>query len=316
MWQMVNFVQAEELYQVRSLEQTISYRLNSCRANPIVPLALIVLILAILLTILLPPGARGKEQTKEQTKEQPTANNSNESPDKSAVDSKQAKPSDDQSAKLFNQKCSGCHTIGKGTLVGPDLAGVSGWNAQELAGSVKRMEKMIGPLTDDEVKGLVEFLKDSKVNDRLKQQEEKVLAPSLSKDSGSAKLGAELFMGQKSFANGGMACNACHQVNGQGGTMGPDLTLISDKMGDNALLSACEQASFKVMKAVYRNHQITREESLHLVKFFNEAKHSKEKAAEQPVSWFAAIASFIAIALVSFGYRKRNTSVRAKLKKR
>jgi cytochrome c2 len=275
--------------------------------RPIGLLGLLILLLAVLLSVLLSPGAYGKE---------PSIDTGSKLLDKSAVDPKPAQPSDDPSAKLFNQKCSGCHTVGKGTLVGPDLAEVNGWNTQELTTSVKRMEKMVGPLTDEEVKGLVDFLKDSKVNDRLKQQEEKVLAPSLSKDSGSAKLGAELFMGQKDFTNGGMACNACHQVNGQGGTMGPDLTLISDKMGDNALLSACEQASFKVMKAVYRNHQITREESLHLVKFFNEAKHSKEKAGEQPVSWFAAIASFIAIALVSFGYRKRNTSVRAKLKKR
>ena len=289
------------------LGQTTNYTFYLCKMRPIRPFVLIILGFVVLFSVLLPQGAHGKKHP---------AEDSSKLLDKSTFDSKLANPSDDQSAKLFNQKCSGCHTIGKGTLVGPDLAGVNGWNTVELTASVKRMEKMIGPLTDDEVKGLVDFLKDSSVNDRLKQQEEKVLAPSLSKDSGSAQLGAELFMGSKGFTNGGMACNACHQVNGEGGTMGPDLTLISDKMGDNALLSACEQASFKVMKAVYRNHQITREEALHLVKYFNEAKHAKEKASEHPVSWFAAIASFIAIALVSFGYRKRNTSVRAKLKKR
>lgn len=60
---------------------------------------------------------------------------------------------------LFNQKCAGCHTIGGGNSVGPDLAPSTKWNASALSKSIKDMEKNVGPLSTAEIVGLVEFLK-------------------------------------------------------------------------------------------------------------------------------------------------------------
>ena len=62
-------------------------------------------------------------------------------------------------SKLFEGKCMGCHTVGKGVLVGPDLAGTKSWPDDKLQAAVKGMEKTVGPLTPDEVNNLVDYLK-------------------------------------------------------------------------------------------------------------------------------------------------------------
>lgn len=64
-------------------------------------------------------------------------------------------------SKLFEEKCAGCHTIGGGELVGPDLAPTAGWNTIELTKSVKSMEKSAGSLSAPEIESLVEYLRKS-----------------------------------------------------------------------------------------------------------------------------------------------------------
>lgn len=65
----------------------------------------------------------------------------------------------EDASTLFNQKCAGCHTIGGGNSVGPDLQPSTKWNASDLSKSIKGMEKNVGPLSSEEVDSLVEFLK-------------------------------------------------------------------------------------------------------------------------------------------------------------
>ncbi|WP_340695241.1 cytochrome c [Hydrogenobacter thermophilus] len=87
---------------------------------------------------------------------------------------------DDIGRKIFEQKCSACHTIGKGKLVGPDLKGVSERRDLEwLKRFIKSPTSLINAkdnvalsllkeygtpmpdlgLTDDEVNALVNYLK-------------------------------------------------------------------------------------------------------------------------------------------------------------
>ncbi len=223
----------------------------------------------------------------------------------------------DEGAALFAQKCAGCHTIGRGALVGPDLAKVSSWSAADAESAVKRMQKMAGPLTENEIDNLVGLLKDTKGGDRLKAQSEAAATPEVTGgEAGSAQTGRRLFDGRQSFANGGMACIACHTVGGSGSSMGPDLSGVAAKMGETSLLSACEQTAFKVMKAAYAQHPVTKQEALHLVKYFVSLKDNPETAATPPVTIYGVAGATLLMLVIAWGYRDRNGSARSKLHRR
>lgn len=230
----------------------------------------------------------------------------------------------DPAVTLFNEKCSGCHTIGGGSLVGPDMAPVAKWSQADITTAVKRMEKNVGPLSDDQISSLVKFLKDPSAGKLLKAQEQAVTDPGNDLagvdtgmvEHGASDTGAAYFKGTRAFKNGGMACIACHQVDGAGGTMAPDLTHIADKMSEKGLASACQQTSFPVMKAAYREHPVIKQEALDLTAYFVSLKQPHEKKRELPVPLWGVALALVLLSMIGFGYRKRNTSIRSKLERR
>jgi len=225
----------------------------------------------------------------------------------------------DPTINLFNEKCSGCHTISGGMLVGPDLKSVCSWSNDDAAKAVKRMEKNVGPLAPEQVTALVKFLKDPNAAKKLKEAAAaKVEAPTATGEiaKGSPEVGEKLFAGSAPLKNGGMACIACHQVSGAGGTMGPDLTGVADKMGETGLASACEQTPFKVMKAAYKDHPVLKQEALDLTAYFVSLKQSHEKKSEAPVPVYGLAIALVVLAAIAVGYRNRNTSARDKLQRR
>lgn len=55
-----------------------------------------------------------------------------------------ASPSAQEGAKLFSEKCTACHTIGKGKLIGPDLSGVTIRRGESwLKRQIKEPDRMI-----------------------------------------------------------------------------------------------------------------------------------------------------------------------------
>jgi len=231
-------------------------------------------------------------------------------------------------AALFSEKCAGCHTIGGGNLVGPDLAPSAKWSTKDLAKSIKDMEKNVGPLTSEEVDSLVAYLKqpqtakassDSQAKPVVQPQKDALPTSegsSLTVESGSIISGARLFVGDESFKNGGLSCVACHRVDAAGGNLGPDLTAISEKMPQAALVSACEHTPYKVMKDAYKDHAITRQEALNLAAYLGSLKSAHSKLKDPPVAMFGALFALFVFAVIAFGYRNRNTGVRAKLQRR
>lgn len=226
---------------------------------------------------------------------------------------------------LFNEKCTGCHTISGGNLVGPDLAPSTRWSSVDLRAAVKSMEKNVGPLTSDEVDSLVEYLRKSNVKvapgSESKGPVQQDLVPTVSQskqigEPASATKGSRLFSGAESLKNGGLSCIACHRVDDRGGTLGPDLTLISIKLPEQALVSAIEHTPYKVMKTAYRDHPVTRQEALNLKAYFSSLKEPHNKLKEAPVSMIGFVIAAMIIGVVAFGYRDRNKSARAKLKRR
>lgn len=232
--------------------------------------------------------------------------------------------------KLFQSKCGGCHTVGKGALVGPDLASTRDWKVDDLTAAVKLMEKMAGPLSDSERADIVKYLKnqsptatpavsidaDKKVAgpEGTTPVESAAEAPKKTVAQGDAARGEMLFTGKKAFANGGMSCVACHSTSGQG-TLGPDLKNISDKMNETALTAACEAAPFKVMKAAYAKHPIKKDEAADVASYLVSLKN-KPQQKEFPLIPYGLAGSALVMITVAIAYRRRNTNVRDKLHRR
>ncbi len=179
---------------------------------------------------------------------------------------------DDPAAKKFVRECSSCHTIGGGKLKGPDLIISINWSADDLTKAVKKMEKEVGTMSDAVIAGIVLLMKDDSLKMRLAAEEQRLilsrralLAPP------DVSAGYDLFWGRRRFHNGGMNCSACHVVNGLGGTLGPDLSSTAGKLGEVALISAIEKASYKVMEPHYRTHPVTAQEALHVAAYLAQA---------------------------------------------
>lgn len=223
----------------------------------------------------------------------------------------------DGAAQFFSQKCSGCHTIGKGNLVGPDLKEAVNWKSDEIAQSIKRMEKFTGPIAGSTIEELTKFLKDEKAQERLKAEEARALAAvSTSEEPASAEVGMKLFMSEQRFENKGMACIACHQIQGQGGTMGKDLTDSVERLGEAALISTCEQPSYPVMKAIYRDHPVTKQEALHITKYLASLKGDTTRREDPPLALWGSGGAALFLVSMLFMYRNRNRGAHERLGRR
>lgn len=247
------------------------------------------------------------------------------------------------SEALYREKCSGCHSIGGGDLVGPDLARCATWPDSELEESIKRMEANTGPLTDAEVNALKAYLKNAKPKSDSAAKSSSGTTSSVSSPGGkdapstspasdanslkaafgessaepaSVENGRKLFWGDEAFKNGGMSCIACHSVDGNGGNMAPDLTGISKKMAAPALVSACEHTPYKVMKTAYKSHTILHQEALDLQAYFSSLKEPHSQPKKPQVALIGCGFAGVVFAIIAFGYRGRNKSVRSKLQRR
>ncbi len=188
-----------------------------------------------------------------------------------------AQETPDLSAEYFFYHCAGCHTIGKGAGTGPDLINVRTWKHEDLRSAVKNMEKKVGPISEEDIQKMIAFLQDISAPSRLSQQKEKIEASLRSElPQPSRETGRSLFIGRKSLAGGGPACISCHRFGRAGGNLGPDLTLIKDKVSGVALQSAIENSAYKVMRPIYEKRKIAKEEALHLSEYLSHPEQSEE----------------------------------------
>lgn len=194
----------------------------------------------------------------------------------------------DTAARSFFSRCTGCHTIGKGALTGPDLTRALTWQPADLRAAILRMQDRTGPLAPTDVDALVLFLKDEQRDARIAREEARIAAQfAVELDPPSADLGRELFFGREAFKNGGTACVACHHFADEGGgSLGPDLSGVFTRMGRQGLVAATEKPAFKVMGPMYRERPVTRQEALHLVRYLEVMDHGPVKRAGIP--WLPA----------------------------
>lgn len=185
--------------------------------------------------------------------------------------------------RIFNEKCMGCHSIGGGKLVGPDLKDVTKrrdiqWIKNFIADPAKMIatdptakqllqenNNMTMPtlgLSSQEIDAVVEFLSNPGAVPA---------APVLPAGVGDPVAGQKIFMGEMTLVNGGTSCIACHNVAGTGllggGGLGPDLTHVVQRLGEPGLAASLKTIAFPTMAGPFLNKPLTPTEQTDLVAF-------------------------------------------------
>lgn len=129
--------------------------------------------------------------------------------------------------------------------------------------------------------------------------------------------GERLFSGETPLANRGPACLACHSVGGlpfpNGGTLGPDLTHVTARMGPEGVQSALQTLYFPAMVPLYRTRPLTAQERVDLAAFLQQADASTPPAATGRVAGIAVLIFVVLIAVVWLTGRGRLRGVRRRL---
>ncbi len=210
-----------------------------------------------------------------------------------------------ESARYFRANCMTCHTIGGGRLTGPDLKDVTKRKDKEwLIKFIQNPSAMIDsgdPYAAkllEEARGvkmpvvagmnaaraadmiaLIEA--ESKLPESQFQGAKFSTKPFTDKDRAT---GRAIFVGSQKLKNGGTACNSCHSMYDLpafgGGRLGPDLTLVYERLkGRKALSAWLISPATETMQPVFKDHPLEVEEINSLVAYFEEAAGHTEANA-------------------------------------
>ena len=216
-------------------------------------------------------------------------------------------------AEFFGQNCAGCHTIGAGSLTGPDLKNVTGRKDRDWLISYLQNPKAAFDSGDEyalhllaEARGVVMPKPFGMNREKAESILEMIEAESKLEKSqftgppvsdapfkpGNAERGRELFIGKELLANGGPSCVTCHTAYGlgpqEGGKLGPELTKAYERLGGRASLTARLWApATPTMLPVYKNHPLELDEVMCLVAYLEqEDKEGVEQSSAPPLKFF------------------------------
>jgi len=196
----------------------------------------------------------------------------------------------------FTAKCSACHSIGQGNLVGPDLKDLDKrrdieWivkfvqnsgnliqsgdpQAVEIFNKFNKITMPAQDLSVSEIKQLVDYIK----NNGQSSSETSSVSDNRNTFSGDKQIGKNLFLGRTKFKNGGPACLSCHSAGDTGvlggGTLGPDLTKAFSRFTKIGLTSMLSNIAFPTMIPVYKDKALTENEIVHLAAFFEDVDNN------------------------------------------
>lgn len=242
-------------------------------------------------------------------------------------------------AGYFRQNCASCHTIGGGRLTGPDLKDVHtradrDWliafmlnpKAKIDAGdpyAVKLKQEArdvvmpsIPTLTPELAQTLLELIE---AESQLEQS--KFVGLAIGDEPFTpqqVQFGAGLFLGKRRLAAGGAPCISCHTVNGlgglSGGRLGPDLTLVFERLqGRRALASWLNAPASVTMQPLFAAKPFTQEEVLALTAFFEEtAKRGGQDTSPAALNFFliGLVGTLFILAVMEALWKGRFRSVR------
>ncbi len=253
--------------------------------------------------------------------------------------------SQQQPADYFRQNCASCHTIGGGRLTGPDLKDVDqrkdrAWLVQWLqnpravldagdpyAQKLRQESRgvvmpAVGGMNATVANGLLDLIAaESKLPRSAFAGSQISDRPFTPQD---IAIGRQIFSGQRRLAAGGPPCISCHTMRGlgglSGGRLGPDLTLVYERLQGRKGLSAwlMNPASL-TMAPVFRTTQIQPDEILPLVAYFEDAaKKGGQDDSSALLNFFLLGAGVMVLGLVSLDaiWKKRIHGVRRQLVQR
>jgi len=235
-------------------------------------------------------------------------------PDVAAQPAPEPAPAVDVAAAAYAMKCMGCHTIGGGALSGPDLKSAATYPRQTVLDGIKRMEKSVGPISDEELTTLTDFLLAPDAAARIDAHRQQVqMREAASMAPPNAALGRALFSGRTAFANGGAACAACHQAGGRGGNMAVSLEDAFTRMGAQPLQATTEAPGFPVMRAIYTPRPVTKQEAIHVVKYLEEVSATPAPPARIPMHLAGIGGTVVVLVLLGKSTARRVTGTRARM---
>jgi mono/diheme cytochrome c family protein len=236
---------------------------------------------------------------------------------------------------IFRAQCAGCHSIGGGRLVGPDLKGVTAQRDREwLARFIAEPDKVMAAgdpiattllqefnlpmpnlgLSAEQVAALIAYLE---AQGGAAGGTQPTPAPGVSLPAGDPDRGEALFLGDVHFQSDGPPCMGCHSIDSAGvlagGVLGPDLTPAFAKYGDAGLASALANIAWPTMVPIYSGHPLTPGEQADL-RAYLQAAASQPQANPEILVLALSLAGFLA-AMVGVGivWRRRLRGVRRPL---
>ncbi|MBZ5522522.1 MAG: cytochrome c [Acidobacteriia bacterium] len=197
----------------------------------------------------------------------------------------------------FKQRCSACHTYGKGIKIGPDLKGVTERRKHDWLLKFIHQSSAVIKAGDPVATDLFAKFKQQRMPDWTDLSEQDIndilyyltiggpdIKPVDERNASTAtaeeqESGRKLFHGEISFKYGAPGCSTCHSVQSsgfQGGTLGPDLSSVYLKYQDAALTSFLRHPCFQWNHDGAGAHYLTARESFAIKSFlFREALHGR-----------------------------------------
>lgn len=248
---------------------------------------------------------------------------------------------------LFKQKCSACHTVGKGKLVGPDLNDVTkrqqqDWLVKFITSSqtiinggdeyakkiFEENNKIIMPdagLNEAEIKNVLEYITSQSSDAGNTPTITSTFKPLKDATPTNIENGSNFFSGDERLINGGPSCISCHNVPNAtifgGGNLALDLTTAYSRLGEVGLVNIIQTQPFPAMKQAFINTPLTDNEVYDLSAYLKNVDEIQKNQSQSNLSikfLYSGIggALIFIVLIASYWHNRRKRSVNYSIYKR